>query len=860
MEEHKAKISVIVPFYNAEATLEQCLESLVSQTIDRIEIVLVDNNSIDGSWGVAENYRINYPEKVKLIKEEEKGVSHARNAGLKVAEGSYIGFVDADDFVAPEMFEKLYCKAFESNSDIVACGRYNLDEGGFQLEKTYKFKETVFNLAESEWILRRVSTFVWDKIVRREVVLGEGLRFSGNIGYAEDFVFLMKAILNSRKIAIVDDPLYYYRVDSAGSITNTIADSIFDIIKALEEVNEYFIDRGCFLKYQEVLFRISVGFYVRRLKAFSGQGNRKIQLQFVDDFSKYFENYFEGFSISRRKETKSERFYSVVGSGVIAKLYVLLPRFAKSSLIKLVKKINKGYLRNLLYATLRDIVPVKKRTALFSSYSGSGLSGAPCYLLEDMVRDGRGVKASLLSNSPRKDRTLLKIRGVEGVDVIPNNSIKSLMALARSEFLVCNSRLPTFFSKKRGQKLLNTWHGTPVKTLGFNIRKGASDVWRNQNQFLMSDFLLFPNEHTEEVMLRDFGLKGLYSGMGILCCYPQNRVFLETSVRDEARKKLRVQGKKVIVYMPTWRGEKVGELDNETQERLFFDFLHEVDEVLGEEFVFYYKLHQLVRLDASSRRFKNIKAFPSDLEVYEVLSASDCLITDYSSVMFDYAYSGREIVLYTPDYSDYKASRGFYTDLDNLPFPRFSSTSCLMDHVKSSSVPNYIASEEFSLRFLKGDPVGAARFINSCLLSNGFSKPGAIESYKDFEMRSYYEGELKEVYFLPSLERGGREALEIVGKETEGKLVVVDANAFSDDYNSIIQDLGLQVVVVPSGTCFSVFDLMFIRAWRVMGRPRKMARIAYLKELNRILPNIGDVEFVDLSGRRKYKEISRIFN
>ena len=120
------KVSVIVPAYNAGDTLEKCINSILAQTLDEIEIIIVNDGSTDGTYEIISEYERKYPDKIVGIHKENAGVSAARNDGLDAAKGTYIGFVDADDTIEPMMYELLYTKAQNTNAGLVQCWRKDI--------------------------------------------------------------------------------------------------------------------------------------------------------------------------------------------------------------------------------------------------------------------------------------------------------------------------------------------------------------------------------------------------------------------------------------------------------------------------------------------------------------------------------------------------------------------------------------------------------------------------------------------------------------------------------------------------------------------------------------------------------------
>ena len=136
------KVSVIVPVYNVEKYIDKCLNTLVNQTLKDIEIIIVNDGSPDNSQEIIDKYQKKYPKKIKSYIKENGGQGSARNFGLEKATGEYIGYVDSDDFIELDMYEKLYNKAKKHDLDISICGNYCLTESG---EKTEESDRRLFN-------------------------------------------------------------------------------------------------------------------------------------------------------------------------------------------------------------------------------------------------------------------------------------------------------------------------------------------------------------------------------------------------------------------------------------------------------------------------------------------------------------------------------------------------------------------------------------------------------------------------------------------------------------------------------------------------------------------------------------------
>ena len=200
---NKYKISVIVPVYGVEKYISKCLNSLVNQTLNDIEIIVVNDGTKDNSQKIIDKYVKKYPDKVKSFIKENGGQGSARNYGLKQANGDYIGYVDSDDYVELEMYEKLYNKAISDNLDIAICGNYNVSED-YKNKKVdlefIKFQDNKINALFGK-------KAVWNKIYKKSIV--EKLEFRSKVWY-EDFDFSIKAICGAKKIGYVNEPLYDY--------------------------------------------------------------------------------------------------------------------------------------------------------------------------------------------------------------------------------------------------------------------------------------------------------------------------------------------------------------------------------------------------------------------------------------------------------------------------------------------------------------------------------------------------------------------------------------------------------------------------------------------------------------------------
>ena len=203
-------ISVIIPVYNVEQYLRECLDSVVNQTFRDLEIICVNDGSTDGSPAILEEYAAK-DSRIRIVNKENGGLSDARNAGLSIASGEYIQFVDSDDYLDLNACQTLYSKAIESKSDMVMFlfNCFGIFEKRSSESVSYFPAELTDDLEKIQYEYSNWQT-AWSNLFRRDFIEQNGLRFHKGLIF-EDLPFITKASLLANKIVIVPLPLYYYR-------------------------------------------------------------------------------------------------------------------------------------------------------------------------------------------------------------------------------------------------------------------------------------------------------------------------------------------------------------------------------------------------------------------------------------------------------------------------------------------------------------------------------------------------------------------------------------------------------------------------------------------------------------------------
>lgn len=238
-------ISVIIPVYNVEKYIRECLNSVINQTYKKLEIILVDDGSLDKSGDICDEYKLK-DDRIKVIHKENGGLSDARNAGMKIATGKFIQFIDSDDFIDKDMIEMLYDLVIENDGDISMCSNYILE--GKKKTSNCSGEKYIYNRIEAlrEILLdEKVRSYAWNKLIKRELL--KNIEFPKGKVF-EDQLTIPRIFERSSKIVFLDIPKYYYR-QREGSILNTQTNELrLAYINATQEMNKYIEEREQSLK------------------------------------------------------------------------------------------------------------------------------------------------------------------------------------------------------------------------------------------------------------------------------------------------------------------------------------------------------------------------------------------------------------------------------------------------------------------------------------------------------------------------------------------------------------------------------------------------------------------------------------
>lgn len=303
-------------------------------------------------------------------------------------------------------------------------------------------------------------------------------------------------------------------------------------------------------------------------------------------------------------------------------------------------------------------LPISKNIAVFQSFHGKSYACNPKAIHEALVAQNRDIKSVWVLNDINK-----KIPG--NPIVVKPKSIKYYYYMARGKYFINNGNFPDFYKKRDGTVHLQTWHGTPLKKLGFDIDESSPAYKENTSEELMRrnerwDYLIEPNKYTGDILKRAFKYKKEIISSG----YPRNDVLIKNDLNQVERVKRDLNiphDKKVILYAPTWRDYEFHSGGSGQPYEFKFD-MDKFKEEFGDEYVLLLRLHYRDAARINITGFENIVYNVSSYDdIQELYLISDILITDYSSVMFDYANLDRPIIFFAYDLNRYGSQvRGFY--------------------------------------------------------------------------------------------------------------------------------------------------------------------------------------------------------
>lgn len=288
-----------------------------------------------------------------------------------------------------------------------------------------------------------------------------------------------------------------------------------------------------------------------------------------------------------------------------------------------------------------------------------------------------------------------KFKVFQNVSFVIKESNEYLKALTESKFLINNATFPAYFTKKPEQVYINTWHGTPLKHMGFDVKNNLKGSQNTMKNFLASDYMISPNAHTTNIFKHAFKLDGLYSGEILEIGYPRIDLTINTTAneaREYLAEHLNLKKSPIILYCPTWRGKNVNDPENSLLN--IFEEIKLLNQKLPHQVLV--KVHPFVY--SKAKEMPELKPYlvPDFLDTNQLMPAVDLMITDYSSIFFDFLVTDKPIVFYVPDLDKYQNERGVYIDLCALPGPVADNIQDVITLVSNESYKDADVQEKYA--------------------------------------------------------------------------------------------------------------------------------------------------------------------
>ena len=256
--ENNIKVSIVIPVYNMEKHLEQCIDSILNQSLEDIEIICVDDGSTDKSSNILEKYS-KRDDRIKIIFQKNKGQGAARNKGLENVKGEYVSFIDSDDWVDKNMLKDLYNNAHFNNTDITMCQvctfddvteKFDYNSPYFSLDCFSKeFDNKIFTHEDTKDFFLSFTVTAWNKIYKKDFLDEIGINFPELI--FEDSLFFVDTYLRAKRISLVKKFLYFYRINKKDSTIGVAGKEHFDLIKISNLIMESLVSSGNYETYKK---------------------------------------------------------------------------------------------------------------------------------------------------------------------------------------------------------------------------------------------------------------------------------------------------------------------------------------------------------------------------------------------------------------------------------------------------------------------------------------------------------------------------------------------------------------------------------------------------------------------------------
>lgn len=470
--------------------------------------------------------------------------------------------------------------------------------------------------------------------------------------------------------------------------------------------------------------------------------------------------------------------------------------------------------------------PILKKTILLEGSHGREVSGHIVAVAEVLQQNFSDYKF-YVAVSHKQDRLMNPLSD----HFVEHMSLQYLELLGRAEVLINDTSFWSFFHKRVDQKYYIFWHGTPLKKLGKSTQvQGYGNVQRN---LAAADKIFVNNDFTKKKLIHDFGIEGIVHNEIVVAPSPRNSLLFKNKV---------IKGR--FLYMPTWRGVEVGKAGISSK---LLTNLKELDESLNNGEEMFIKLHpyEAASFHFEERQFKHLKLYPENEDIYHFLQTVEKLVTDYSSIMFDFALTGRAIYLFVFDESEYEKERGFYFSLDYLPFHKGKTVHELLQWLHSDEIVDYA---EVNKRFnCLDNPKGTQIILNYLINSEESTFVNCYQNWNGKKNVLIYAYQLEDNGITTSL----LNLMERIDLTKRNYILIWQENQIPKALEYKIKELPqkiftfIQTGKVQSKWKENIQTILYMNQKKV---PKKHIGEMYRRDFDRLFPNLEVDYFIHYPG------------
>lgn len=716
--------SIIIPFAEGNIKhIKNCIESLEQQHFKDFEAIFIHANNSQLPL-ILKDSSLHYK---KINVDRSSNVSISRNKGLLSAEGEYVLFLDSDDYLHPNALSYVRTIIDSENTKVIrmkiskthfdkktsldkvnqAFYKSNTEEtlkqvfNDLKMNLSYKQHQDFINkLYEKDLLNYNYTEITREKVLNklthpfkvhgfvfnREFLLNHSIFFDETNHIYGEIPFLIKVYNHTIFVKQTSVNLYYKLIHNDPVNSPSLSQKIYPdrFLQYCKALNLSLINCDDITLTEQIKMK-AVKFYLYRLiKNEDFLNSFKQNYPLYQELQKIFNTPSNKIKLAKRHQ---KEINSIKKGNFKHAFYSTRNRVIGYKLLQFVRPKKKRYRQKKIQKYIFTKLAIQRKTIVYESFLGRNYSDSP-----------KAIFQYLLENQPNRwkhvwilnDKHIVSDEEAfnnKNVKIIKRFSWKYFYHVTVAKYFVLNMRQPKWLEKKENQIILSTWHGTPLKRLAFDMDNVASanpnyklDFYQQSRNW---DYLIAANKYSENIFESAF----MYPKDRILTYgYPRNDILKNFS--DDYQKQLKSKfniplSKKVILYAPTWR-------DDEYHKAGHYKFNLSLDlkllkQELGEDYVIILRMHYFISDNIDLSGFEN---FAYDYSKYNDINdlyiISDLLITDYSSVFFDFANLKKPILFFTYDIEKYKDMlRGFYIDVENdLPGPLLYTTDEVIDSIK----------------------------------------------------------------------------------------------------------------------------------------------------------------------------------